>query len=665
MLRFKSLRSKYTLICLAICCFSIFAVSSMSFYFSSTIASDLFNSVIREKTEKTTQNLNNWFTNYATGISQVIQDINTFDDYSPEQLHPFLKSKVKTYEGKISDFYFGYATGRKTLSGVGWTPPPEYDATKRPWYQKAAQSDGVVFTEPYVDAMTGEMIITVARALRHDGEIVGVLASDIFLKDVIQVVQTLNVSKNSYGLLLDDQGRVIVHPNASFMPTAEGIKTPEEINWPNYITFVKQIKEVPSTQVIPEIEFKDYSGKEYIYHFSEITACHWHFGIAVDKAEYMKPLKTLLLYFAIALVLSLLISLVVINNFVSRMVVPIKALNAVMQKFSSDKTFRAEISTEDEIGVLGQSFNDMADTIEVYSNDLKNNLETVENQRNSYARFVPEGLLALFNKRSILEVEPKDHKALDMTVMFSDIRSYTAISESLTPKEIFDLLNNYFHLTNPIIEKNYGIIDKYIGDAIMALFPRQPDDALRSAIEIKKMLLAFNQKQVENNHPKFLTGVGLHYGTVEIGAVGDQKRLQATVIGDAVNLASRLESATKLYAIEIIISDDVYTKLEKPSDFKLRMIDTVRVKGKDTPIVLYEVYDIDDPAIIEKKDQLMPTFSEAMACYKSGDFEKAIELFKVCHETCPEDTVSPVYVKRCTTLIRIPPGDDWAGISTL
>lgn len=665
MTRFQSLKFKYTLICLAICCLSILAVSSISFYFSSTIASDLTNSVIREKTEKTAQDLNNWFTHYGTGISQVIQDINTFDDYSPEQLHPFLKSKVKTYKGKISDFYFGYATGKKTLSGVGWTPPPEYDATQRPWYQKAAQAEGVVFTEPYVDAMTGEMIITVAQALHHDGEIVGVLASDIFLKDVIQVIQTLNVSKDSYGLLLDDQGRIIVHPNPSFLPTAEGIKTPEQINWPDYLAFVKQVQEVPSGQAIPEIEFKDYSGRAYIYHFSELTACHWHFGIAIDKTEYLKPLKKLLLYFAIALMLSLLISLVVINRFVSRMVVPIKSLNAVMQKFASDKTFRTEICTRDEIGELGQSFNDMADTIEVYSDNLKENLETVEKQRNSYARFVPEGLLELFNKRSILEVAPKDHQALDMTVMFSDIRSYTAISESLTPKEIFDLLNNYFCLTNPIIEKNFGIIDKYIGDAIMALFPRQPDDALRSAIEIKKMLLVFNQTQLENNHPKFLTGVGLHYGTVEIGAVGDQKRLQATVIGDAVNLASRLESATKLYAIDIIISDDVYLKLENPSEFKLRMIDTVRVKGKDTPIVLYEVYDIDDPEVIEKKDGIKPVFSEAMACYKSGDFEKAIELFKTCHEACPEDTVAPVYVKRCTTLLRIPPGEDWAGISTL
>ena len=347
------------------------------------------------------------------------------------------------------------------------------------------------------------------------------------------------------------------------------------------------------------------------------------------------------------------------------MVVPIKSLNTVMQNFASDKSFRAEIRTEDEIGELGQSFNDMADTIEAYSNELKENLENTEKQRNSYARFVPEGLLELFDKRSILEVAPKDHKDLNLTVMFSDIRSYTAISESLTPEGIFNLLNNYFQLTNPIIEKNNGIIDKYIGDAIMALFPRQPDDALKSAIDIKKMLKTFNQSQLEINQPQFLTGVGLHYGTVEIGAVGDQKRLQATVIGDAVNLASRLEAATKLYAIEIIISDDVYSKLENPSDFKLRMIDTVRVKGKDTPIVLYEVFDIDDPEVIQKKVAILSPFSEAMGCYKAGDFNKALELFKNCSEACPEDTVSPVYIKRCTTLLRIPPGEDWAGISTL
>ena len=293
------------------------------------------------------------------------------------------------------------------------------------------------------------------------------------------------------------------------------------------------------------------------------------------------------------------------------------------------------------------------------------NKQLIEMQSIAYSRFVPKKLLQLFDKENITEVKTADCKNLEMTVLFSDIRSYTTISESLTPRGVFDLLNNYFYITNPIIEKNEGIIDKYIGDAIMALFSRAPDDALKSAIEIKKSLRKFNEIRRQKNEVPVITGIGIHYGEVELGTVGDNSRLQATVIGDAVNLAARLESATKLYGIDLLISDTIYSKLHNPEDFNLRMIDTVRVKGKETPIILYEVYDIDEPEIIDCKKKIKDLFASALDLYKKGDFKNAMEFFKQCLEICPKDTVSPTYIKRCTTLLRIPPGNDWAGISTL
>ncbi len=199
----------------------------------------------------------------------------------------------------------------------------------------------------------------------------------------------------------------------------------------------------------------------------------------------------------------------------------------------------------------------------------------------------------------------------------------------------------------------------------MALFPVSPDDALRSVIEINNLVKELNTTQKERNQVAIVTGTGLHFGEVELGTVGDNKRLQATVIGDAVNLSSRLESATKLYGIDVLISDAVLTRLANPQEFNLRLIDTVRVKGKETPIVLYEFFDVDEPEIVAKKIEMMAQFSEAMELYKNGDFQKALALFKQCSADCPEDTVSPAYIKRCTTLSRIPPGKDWAGISTL
>ena len=450
--------------------------------------------------------------------------------------------------------------------------------------------------------------------------------------------------------------------NEDFLPGAQGIKTAAEINWEGYALLKDALL---GESQISEIELQDYSGKNYVYHFSRIAASNWYFGIAIDKSEYQKPLRKLLLSFLISFFISMIVGIVIMGIVMNRITQPIKSLNNTVQQFAYDKAARTGIVSNDEIGELGTSFNQMADEIEEYGLKLSKNLMYVEKQSDSYARFVPEKLLRLFDKLDITEVEPRDCKALEMTVMFSDIRSYTAISESLSSRGVFEFLNNYFSITNPIIEKNEGIIDKYIGDAIMALFPVSPDDALRSVIEINNLVKELNTTQKERNQVAIVTGTGLHFGEVELGTVGDNKRLQATVIGDAVNLSSRLESATKLYGIDVLISDAVLTRLANPQEFNLRLIDTVRVKGKETPIVLYEFFDVDEPEIVAKKIEMMAQFSEAMELYKNGDFQKALALFKQCSADCPEDTVSPAYIKRCTTLSRIPPGKDWAGISTL
>lgn len=289
----------------------------------------------------------------------------------------------------------------------------------------------------------------------------------------------------------------------------------------------------------------------------------------------------------------------------------------------------------------------------------------IKAQRDSYARFVPERILALLDKTNVTEVRPRDYKALELTVMFSDIRSYTAISESLSCSGVFELLNSYFEMTNPIINANGGIIDKYIGDAILSVFPTSPAGALRSVIAINRELGNFNAARRKEGLPEILTGTGIHFGTVDLGTVGDSSRLQATVIGDAVNLSSRLESATKAFGVRILMSGAAYERLEDPGEFHLRLIDTVRVKGKEEPIDIYEVFDLDEPSMLEKKTKGCTVFPEALRAYKAGDFPRALELFTRCASECPGDTVSAAYVKRCSTLIRIPPGDRWAGVSTL
>lgn len=283
----------------------------------------------------------------------------------------------------------------------------------------------------------------------------------------------------------------------------------------------------------------------------------------------------------------------------------------------------------------------------------------------SYARFVPQEFLILLNRDNFTEIEVSDYIQREVTIFFSDVRSYTHLSETMSPTETFDFLNVYFGQVDPLIRKNRGFIDKFIGDAVMAIFPESSEDALFSVIEIKRQLEQSNEKRKQMGLDPIRIGVGVHCGEVTLGTVGTPLRLQTTVIGDVVNLASRIESLTKVFKVDIILSGSVYKALAHPQNFNLREIDTVRVKGKQQPVILYEVFDVDSPEIIENKKKSLPFFQEALSCYKSRHFEEAMVLFKHCQEICPEDSLPPVYIKRCSTLQRIPPGPEWSGISTL
>ncbi len=134
-----------------------------------------------------------------------------------------------------------------------------------------------------------------------------------------------------------------------------------------------------------------------------------------------------------------------------------------------------------------------------------------------------------------------DHVQREMTVFFSDIRDFTTLSETMTPQENFDFLNSYLRRATPIIRTNHGFIDKYIGDAIMALFPREPADALQSAVELQRDLVDYNQGRKKAGYKPVRVGIGLHCGELILGTIGEEERMQTTVIADAVNVASRIE----------------------------------------------------------------------------------------------------------------------------
>ena len=211
----------------------------------------------------------------------------------------------------------------------------------------------------------------------------------------------------------------------------------------------------------------------------------------------------------------------------------------------------------------------------------------------AYERFVPHQFLELLGKKSIVDINLGDQIEREMTILFSDIRGFTSISEKMTPQDNFDFINTYVGQMEPIIHQHKGIIDKYIGDAIMALFPYGADDAVNSAIAMLKKLGRYNQILQTAGLPAIKIGIGIHTGTMMLGTIGGQNRMDSTVISDAVNIASRLEDLTKTYGTPLLISEATYLKLSDTLKPNTRLLACERVKGKSKYINIFEVFSTD------------------------------------------------------------------------
>ncbi|MDZ7741111.1 MAG: adenylate/guanylate cyclase domain-containing protein [Bacteroidota bacterium] len=348
-----------------------------------------------------------------------------------------------------------------------------------------------------------------------------------------------------------------------------------------------------------------------------------------------------------------------VNWTTSDIVLPVNELMRRMEKTGKGEMDQFSIvRTNDEIGVLTAGYNDMSQKIRDYINSISR-----INQANS--RFVPKQFLEYLGKESIADISLGDQVQQEMTVMFCDIRNFTSISEDMSPRENFNFLNNYLGYMEPIIRRNMGFVDKYIGDSIMALFSERAEDALNAAIEMRIKLIEFNQVMEQFGKPPISNGFGIHTGNLMLGIVGGEGRMDGTVISDAVNLSSRLEGLNKLYGGSIIISEDTLIRINDPSHYNYRFLDIVKVKGKKEAVYIFEVLDGEPAEVKELKIKTKTEFGKALQLYKNKQFEKALEIFLEIYSENPEDRAAFVYLNRCKKLIREGVPDDWDGIERI
>jgi adenylate cyclase len=274
-------------------------------------------------------------------------------------------------------------------------------------------------------------------------------------------------------------------------------------------------------------------------------------------------------------------------------------------------------------------------------------LALLQQTETAYGRLVPHQLLNLLEAKSIVDVKLGDQVERKMTIMFSDIRDFTPLSESMTPSENFEFINSYLSQMEPVISRHRGIIDKYIGDTIMALFEHGADDAVSGAIAMLDRLRYYNTGRIRAGYSAIQVGIGLNTGVVMIGTVGGINRMDSTVIGDAVNLTARLEESTKTYHAPLIISQNTLYDLANPGKYDIRFLDRIRVKGKAQPLSIYEIFNNDHDELRNSKRNNLETFEQAVAYYHLKDVARAIPLFKQCIDVSPEDFPASIYLERC------------------
>jgi two-component system, sensor histidine kinase ChiS len=277
-------------------------------------------------------------------------------------------------------------------------------------------------------------------------------------------------------------------------------------------------------------------------------------------------------------------------------------------------------------------------------------------------RFVPNEFIQALGYESIVGVRLGDHVEQNVTVLFADIRDYTSLSESMSPEENFKFVAAYNQRIGPLVQQNRGFVNQYLGDGIMAIFTGVPDDALRAAIAIQKELELYNEQRLSKGRMKIEVGIGLHTGSLIMGIIGDQKRMDAATISDTVNTASRMEGLTKFYGTRILLSEFSLEMLEHKSAFNFRHLGKVQVKGKKIFTDIYECIDGDSTTSFEYKKETLELFDQGLLAYFQKTFDQTIYNLNQVLAINPQDLTAQWFLEKAKGYRTSGTPEDWEGI---
>jgi adenylate cyclase len=298
-------------------------------------------------------------------------------------------------------------------------------------------------------------------------------------------------------------------------------------------------------------------------------------------------------------------------------------------------------------------------------------LDSMKHGLKAFSKFVPVSLVKqLIASNSGAELGGERRR---LTMMFTDIEGFTSISESMQTEALLQHISEYLDSLTTVILGQSGTVDKYIGDAIMSFWgapvtdPEHEAHACRAALLCVRELQTLNARWASQGKPELRTRFGICTGDVSVGNMGSRERMNYTVLGDAVNLASRLEAINKYYGTRVLVGADTHDVVK--SRFLMRPVDVVAVKGKAQGVAIYELLAelVGDPVLSPSPEQVRcaELTEQAFHAYLSRDFRTAVSLYQRLTESFPADGVGPLFVQRCEDLIRNPPGSDWTGTTRM
>ena len=398
-----------------------------------------------------------------------------------------------------------------------------------------------------------------------------------------------------------------------------------------------------------------------------LEAFSWYMLVTEDERSFYREVTQIQRQGFVVLSASLVLSLILLLVFTGYLTRPLRRVAGTMRDIITDNDMsrRVHVEFKDEIGELAHTFNIMINQLEkAYAQIRAKALQAViaeKNERrvrNIFQKYVPKDVIdSLFMNPE--EMLVGDNRIL--AILFTDIRSFTTISEGLMPDELVNSLNHYFGILVDIIMRHNGIVDKYIGDAIMAFFgapvkhDNDAEEAVRAALEMQAALARFNQKHLAEGKPPFKTGIGINYGVVTVGNIGSEKKMDYTIIGDMVNLGSRLEGLTKVYRQDVIFSESVFRKVK--DRIACRMIDKVVVKGKTQGEKIYTAA----LKINDRQKKAWLYHHKGLKHYYGRDFKSASQFFEGVRKILADDHVAGMFLERCARYKKSPPPPSWDG----